>query len=993
MRLLNTKNLELVAKPDDDIPSYAILSHTWGSGEVSLQDMQGFGGKLASAAGRVKLFRTKKGLKKVIDAAKLASSDGYEWIWIDTCCIDKTSSAELSEAINSMYRWYENSGVCYVYLEDVAAPFYDSLQSSRAAHFYSSLSKSRWVTRGWTLQELIAPQTVQFHSQDWVLIGTKKDRNFQFALATATGIEIGILSGQTTVAEVSVANRMKWAWKRQTTRFEDAAYCLIGIFAVNMPLLYGEGGQRAFIRLQEEILKATDDQSIFAWRLPSELEESRLVSGLLANSPAHFGGVSSMRPMLTEFQSTSSVPWTMTNKGLQVQLYIRPVGDSDEEEYLAVLDCCIEDSEAMDAHLQGYSPSIRLRKLVGDQYTRIKAEECEWVPGALDGDRGRYESFFVKQNPGLMLPRLALSDSVRFQQPSNAWRLQSVFPSNQWIENSGTFRLNHSRLRGIQAVFRFELLQYPAASPQSSTDSEAYLDQLDVVIVLKHSARGEMELNHFPSAPRRDSVEQIYYKLNRIWSAAPNTPEQAEKMDWIQASQQHQDAMRFVTVDLANTMRAGRGLYLLDLRERIYSELDATPTIRSEMHGESLEGDLLQKARAIVIINAKTAVNVTSTSNNIKHGFFETVFRPSKPLKYSERHGFRMYLRDEIKEVVSISDHTEFELCQAVIHENLQDVKQMLARPKLIVNSSLPKKSTSGNFKAIHFAGLSGNPEIMSILVEEGLDTLVKTRHGHTVLQLASMLGNSGVIQPLLHNVTRAEFDLESTPISRRRVASFRPHLGSEAETGNTALHLAAMCCSGDEFKSILTGLFEATGAPESDWDGSEAMLEREYLFSLRNKDGETVLHRAIESGNLEVVELICDDIPEIATRLDDFNRSTVWHTASIGDTQMLNAVMKAYSLCNNPPYLHLSDDNGLTPLHVACWNGHLEFVKELLNCGGIQYRMTTFFGFTPADIARKNGQSHVADFLEGLNTIDVANCKTLSVTHQYASFCCSCTT
>lgn len=969
MRLLNTKNLELVSKPDNDIPPYAILSHTWGSGEVSLQDMQGFGGKLASAAGRVKLFRTKKGLKKVIDAAKLASSDGYEWIWIDTCCIDKTSSAELSEAINSMYRWYENSGVCYVHLEDVAAPSDDIMdsQSSQAAYIYSSLSKSRWVTRGWTLQELIAPQLVQFHSQDWVLIGKKKDRMFQVALATATGIEIGILSGQTTVAEVSVANRMKWAWKRQTTRFEDASYCLMGIFAVNMPLLYGEGKQRAFIRLQEEILKTNDDQSIFAWKLPTELEDSKLMSGLLANSPAHFGGVSSMRPMSTEFQSASSVPWTMTNKGLQVQLYIRPVGESDEEEYVAILDCCIEDTdgEVMDAHLQGYSPSIRLRRLAGDQYTRIRAGDCEWVPGALDGDRGRYESFFVKQNPGLMLPRLAVSDSLRFQQSLNAWHLHHVFPSNHWSENNGTFRLNHSRLRGIQAVFRFGLVR---SSPEHSIDSERDPDDLDVVIVLKHSARGELEVNHFPSASKGDSVEQVYYKLNRLWSAAPNTPEQAEKIEWIQASQHYQEAMRFVIVELVNTMRAGRGLYLLNIREKIYNELDPTPAFRCELHGESVEDERLEKARSIVLINAQTAIPITSTSISIKSGHFDPLFRPSDLMQYSDRHRCRDSLREETKEIGSIIDHTEFELCQAVIHEHIQDIEQIVARPNAIDNAIRPGISPSGTFRAIHFASLSDDPLIMSLLIGKGLDPLTRTKHGHNALQLASILGNSRVIQPLIKGAPRAEVDLTSFSTNQSKMAMFRPYFGSEIGTGNTALHLAAMCCSGEEFRSIVVELFKAIGVPESKWDDNEASQEREYLFCLRNDDGETVLHRAIDAGNTEVVELICLDTPDAASRLDNFSRSAVWHVASRGDTQMFKVLIKANSLCYSPPYIHLADDNGVTPLHVACWGGHLEMVKELLNCGGEQYKMTKVFGLPPSSLARRNEQIHVAEFMERLN-------------------------
>lgn len=281
------------------------------------------------------------------------------------------------------------------------------------------------------------------------------------------------------------------------------------------------------------------------------------------------------------------------------------------------------------------------------------------------------------------------------------------------------------------------------------------------------------------------------------------------------------------------------------------------------------------------------------------------------------------------------------------------------------------------------------------MLIEKGLDPLVKARNGRNVLQLVSIFGNSGVIQSLLQKARWAEeVDLALVSTSTRNLARIRTHLGSEIGTGNTALHLAAMCCSGEEFGNILVELFKATGAgaPKSEWSDTKANQEREYLCSLQNNDGETVLHRAIESGNLEVVELICRTVPEVATRLDNLSRSTVWHAASSGDTQMLKAVMKAYSLCKNPPYFHLSDDNGLTPLHVACWRGHLKFVRELLNCGGIQYRMTTFFGFTPAELAKKNGQSYVANFLEGLNLIDVASCKTLSVTHQYAAFCCSST-
>lgn len=324
-----------------------------------------------------------------------------------------------------MYRWYENARVCYAYIEDDPTSQPEA-NSGFVEHTNTwALRTARWTTRGWTLQELIAPRLVRFYTKDWELLGDKRDPAICEALMRATGIEAGVLFGQITVAEVSVANRMKWASKRLTTRPEDMAYCLMGLFEVNMPLLYGEGRDRAFIRLQEQILKTTDDQSIFAWQLHShEKEES--MHGLLATSPSYFEDIRSIYHMPTGFQSTSSVPWSMTNKGLNVQLYIRPELDTTEEGYLAILDCFqdLEESDNnMNNEFQAYSPAIHLRRLWGDQYTRIRAHVCESV-----GERARHgggqETFFVKQNPDSTLASVMVNGYPRLQQTIYSWRLR-----------------------------------------------------------------------------------------------------------------------------------------------------------------------------------------------------------------------------------------------------------------------------------------------------------------------------------------------------------------------------------------------------------------------------------------------------------------------------------------------------------------------------------------------------------------------------------------
>lgn len=243
---------------------------------------------------------TKKGYAKLLGCCKKAAEHGFSWVWIDTCCIDKKSSAELSEAINSMYEWYKASTICYAYLQDVTveqpAPTPPSKRRKidgrvKAARYdVTDFTRSRWFTRGWTLQELLAPKVVEFYTSEWEEIGTKT--SLAVSLAAKTDIPIRILRGQDP-ASCSIAQRMSWASLRQTTREEDTTYCLLGLFNVNMPLLYGEG-RKAFLRLQELIMKQEEDYTLFAWTLQSD--SSNMLTGLLASSPSEFSKRSPSQP-------------------------------------------------------------------------------------------------------------------------------------------------------------------------------------------------------------------------------------------------------------------------------------------------------------------------------------------------------------------------------------------------------------------------------------------------------------------------------------------------------------------------------------------------------------------------------------------------------------------------------------------------------------------------------------------------------------------------
>jgi Heterokaryon incompatibility protein (HET) len=245
MRLLERNNdgeFSLTKDFGDDIPRYAILSHTWGADteEVTFRDLMDGTGK-----GKV-------GYNKILFCGEQAKSDGLQYFWVDTCCIDKQNSTELAEAISSIFRWYRNAAKCYVYLSDVSITKRKASNELFGSTWESAFRASKWFTRGWTLQELLAPSSVEFFSREGKRLGDK--RTLEREVHEITGIAISALQGAP-LTQFEVDERLLWAENRQTKREEDKAYSLLGIFGVYMPLLYGEGGDNAFARLQNKIDK------------------------------------------------------------------------------------------------------------------------------------------------------------------------------------------------------------------------------------------------------------------------------------------------------------------------------------------------------------------------------------------------------------------------------------------------------------------------------------------------------------------------------------------------------------------------------------------------------------------------------------------------------------------------------------------------------------------------------------------------------------------
>ncbi|KAK4202921.1 vegetative incompatibility protein HET-E-1 [Triangularia verruculosa] len=321
MRLINLTTFEL-EEYYGNVPQYAILSHRWGKEELGFQDWT----KYSQSTDR-KTWKG-RGIAKILGARKQAIQDGYHYLWCDTCCIDKSSSAELSENINSMFNYYADAAVCYAYMRDVP-----ELGEGGASEQMKKFEASRWFTRGWTLQELLAPKKVVFFAKDWSLIGTRG--KLVTRISNITGIATRFILRRTQDPAVppplfaaGVATKMSWLSRRETTRVEDMAYCMLGIFDINMPLLYGEG-HKAFTRLQEEIIRVSNDQSIFCWRWDEKFVPHNWVS-ILSPSPRAFDQSADYKAYRLiedgdEYKTLmSQLTYSLTNIGLSINLPVVP---------------------------------------------------------------------------------------------------------------------------------------------------------------------------------------------------------------------------------------------------------------------------------------------------------------------------------------------------------------------------------------------------------------------------------------------------------------------------------------------------------------------------------------------------------------------------------------------------------------------------------------------------------------------------------------------
>ena len=391
MRLLNISTYQLedfddsrCAPEDDDEVPFAILSHRWVMPEVLLQDIPAFRNRSQDP-----FWEKAESAKKIVGACDAVRQwnaqhrgEHVGHIWIDTCCINRANLAELSKSLNSMFRWYARARVCLAYLFDHDA-------ASRMP-----FTASQWFQRGWTLQELVAPARLDFFDGGWARLGSKA--SLEAPLAAHTRIDGAILRGSLRVTHPSVAQRLSWYGERRTAVPEDAAYCLLGLFDVHLPPLYGEGAASAFLRVQEEVIRYDDDHSIFAWKMPEAPDTAR--AGLLAPAPSCFQGTGRYqhRP-----EGRHSKPFFMTNKGLSIELPLQrappKLQGPRNNVYIASLDCLVDDDNYLGVYLECLSAATQ-------QYCRVRLNAFCSVAGR---GRGEWKSIFVKRFAKVTLPSAA----------------------------------------------------------------------------------------------------------------------------------------------------------------------------------------------------------------------------------------------------------------------------------------------------------------------------------------------------------------------------------------------------------------------------------------------------------------------------------------------------------------------------------------------------------------------------------------------------------
>jgi ankyrin repeat protein len=862
MRLLqrcDTGEIILTQFGDEGIPPYAILSHTWGADaeEVTFEDLMNGTGK------------NKPGYKKIRFCAEQAKSDDLQYFWIDTCCIDKRSSTELSEAINSMYRWYQDANACYAYLADVPSK--------------TKFADSRWFARGWTLQELLAPSEVMFFDEEYKKLGTRT--NLRQSVSSCTGIPEGILAGSDDLERISIAQRMSWAAKRETKRLEDRAYCLMGIFGINMPLLYGEG-ERAFLRLQEEIMKISDDHSLFAWR------SSDNRGGLLATSAASFVGSHNI-VQSNPFDAFNS-PLTMSSRGIYLE--VRFMGKGRQGLGLAILHCKERGEE-------GKLIAIYIRDLflTMEKFSRVWSEEFEMF------DRRKFR---LSQYP---MRRICIQTGrLTSKNPRNCDNIAPEIYPDDALKDLMSFgeptALLRAAKRGLEELVWLLLTR---------SDMEANFEDEDGRTALTHAVIGGYETVVRILLARSDVETDLKDKdgLTPLWWAARMKDEalikvllKSGKID----ADSHDNYSRTLLSWAAEEGHRAIANMLLDEGADLESK---------DKNGRTPLSWAAEKGcEAVVNVLLDKGADLESKDEDDR-----------TPLVWAAQCGNKAVVDMLLDKGIDLESKGKY-------YDRMQLLAAAQYGHEAMVKLQLIKSETDVNFKdrsgrtPLSWAARGGHLAVVERLLREEADVNVAgaTYSGRTALQAAAEGGHLAVVERLLQEKAdvnaAAEWDSGRTAL---QAAAGGGHLA----VVERLLQEKADVNAAAEWDSGRTALQAAAGG------GHLAVVER----LLREKaavnaaaatfSGRTALQAAAEGGHLAVVERLLQRKANVNAAAEwDSGRTALQAAAERGHLAVVERLLREKADVNAAA----ARSSGRTALRAAADGGHLAVVECLRRNGAI---------------------------------------------------------
>ncbi|KAK1834707.1 ankyrin repeat-containing domain protein [Podospora conica] len=966
MRLLNVETFQFDDFFYQTPPRYAILSHTWGkdSDEVSYSNV---------LAGRLDSPETRPA--KVSGCCDQARKDGYKYIWIDTCCIDKTNSVELQEAINSMFKWYREAAICYVYLADL--PPGDEIHNPD-----SRFRSSRWFQRGWTLQELLAPLHVRFYNANWQCLGTKGE--LCEVIEDITGIPSLYLLGIHELHHASIAQRMSWAASRVTKREEDIAYCLLGIFDIVMSMIYGEG-PNAFRRLQEQImLKHPSDDSILAWGLHPRTPPS--FSSPLAIHPSQFA---LSGQIVSRLQSGTD---SIDLRAGTVRLHLRIFPTPGTDQTFGALRCGPEHDPEMFVCL----PLTRASEDEDGVYTRIR-ENCAVLEKITDS--GSAVPCRIRVDGKLrQSTELTQAHFFHIQRSPSVLCLEivDVQPPERWHKERSLIEAPAPNGDGQHCAF-----------VRLRDDN---LDSDDFVLVLEAVAdgptlRAQCDLM---TASKDTPLSEIQSMLKAIRSRQP---------------------LRLVATNDVLTLRAilkseprGRtfSLRLEKLSHR--AELTTNAAFELEYLGMSKEIRCLRKARQAVIVEDEALIHAIQPERMaLKEVEVELLGVEEELRKILERkarldgskaaHSLKLdnllekhHEKDSKLKTLDSWVKTASEQLESFANNAPLDSngEQKLVGPRLLylaaakgyddlLRALLKKRAPIEETEELertplHAAAEGGYTKAVQLLLDNGASLDAKADNNSTPLHLAVENGHDSTVGLLLERGAKMTPDScgwvplhmaaqHGSESITRRLLERGADVAVRNDRGSTPLHIAAnhghlavaqlLLTSGADVDSDIQGMGGSRPLHYAAMNGHEKvadlLLDRGASISAvcHNKSNWTALRLALENGHENVARLLLDRGASISATYSGLKR-TALHAASLkGHENVVRLLLDRGASISDC----LAVSNNETVLHVASHCGHENVVRLLLERGA-DPNVRCRDGWTPLHSAAVGGSESVMKLL-----------------------------